>query len=364
MAGIAHFRAASQIPAVRLRLHLAGDYAYRQPLAYPHIRMLVEDRLHFVDRLEAADIVIVAHPKDIAAHGADLATRMAPDQKLVLLSEEPFWDTIWGDDPRVRNPVANTEAGPLPYTWLNHRTSKIFEFERIPYFLLTDRRYFNRYALRFARNAKRSAAEWRAHFETLEDVVFMAEKRRNPKFDRALPDGTVFGLAALRTRIALACSGPHIRRVGHGWQKARRRQALDDWHLEKLSTLDACCRILSAIENTHDPRYVTEKIFDAFAIGALPLYIAGPGHRVHDIVPGESFLNLHDKTPEMAAEAVLSVRIDAERIEAFRAAQTALADLFGPGPALAAERARLGRSLAEELLGIAQMPAGSTIVPG
>ena len=343
---------------MKLRIHLAGDYAHRQPLAYPEIRSLLVERLAFVDRLEQADIVIVTHPKDVATYGAVLARSLAPAQRLVLLSEEPFWDTIWGDDPETRDHVAQTDAGPLSYTWLNHRTSPIFNFERIPYFLLTDRRYFNRYALRFTRNAQRSAAEWRAYFETASDIVFMAEKRRNPKFDRALPGGAVFGLSALRTRIALACSGEHIRLLGNGWQKGPRRQTLKDWHLDKLTRLDGRCRILSAIENTHDPLYVTEKIFDAFAIGALPLYIAAPSHRVRDIVPAESFINLYAKTPDAAAEAISSVRIDSARAEEFHAAQVMLADLFGSGPALATERVRLGRALAEELSVVAESSLG------
>ncbi|MDU8914024.1 glycosyltransferase family 10 domain-containing protein [Aestuariicoccus sp. MJ-SS9] len=330
-----------------IRIHIAGDYGHRQPLAYAPIQALTAGALELTDDPGAADLVLIAHPRDLDTHGDALRAGLGAHQRLVLFSEEPFWDTIWGGDPFRRDQIHDTARGPLPYTWLNHFTSPVFAFDRIPYFLLTDRSYFNRYALRFAQNAARGAAHWQAHFDRSRDIVFMAEKRRNEKFDRAFEGHDVFGLSARRTRIALACieAGLDVTCRGHGWEGNVQRSDLRDWHMEKLLELDGAVRVLSAIENTHAAPYVTEKLFDAFAVGGWPLYIAGPDHRVRDLVPEGSWLNLYGLSPEDAAAAVAALTPDPA---AYAEAQARLAALFTIRN-LVSEQERLHAALLAEL---------------
>ena len=332
-----------------ISVYAFGYYRHRQPLAYAPIRTAAASRVALTDRLETADLVVVAHTKDLDAHGAELRRRMGPAQRLVLLSEEPFWDTIWGRDPFTRAQTHHTDDGPLPVTVLNHATSRIYDFERIPYFLLTDHRYCIRYAMRFARNAKRDAGTWSMHFARLRDIHFMAERRGNAKYDTAFAHRDVFGLAALRTRIAEACDGSHVIRQGKGWTGHRtRRQELEDWHFNKLRGFDERCLILSAIENTHQANYITEKLFDAFAVGAVPLYWASSGHRVHEVAPDGGWLNLYGLDAAAAAGRIMSLSPDETFLEGYAATQRRLAALFCDVTAPARERKRLTDSLVAE----------------
>ena len=41
--------------------------------------------------------------------------------------------TIWGRNPFTREQTHHTDDDPLPVTVLNHATSRIYDFERIPF---------------------------------------------------------------------------------------------------------------------------------------------------------------------------------------------------------------------------------------
>ncbi|ETX26991.1 glycosyltransferase family 10 domain-containing protein [Roseivivax isoporae] len=331
-----------------IRVFACGDYAHRQPLAYAPIRAAAVGRLRLVERIGTADIVIVAHVKDIAAHGADLRRQLGAGQRLVLLSEEPFWDTVWGDDPRVRDRTAPTEAGAMSYTWLNHATSDVFAFDAIPYFPLTDHHFATRYRRWFAQNAQVPAAEWLARWRRARwRTVFMARRRHGAAYSRAFgPD--LFGLSALRTVLAEACPLPATLRAGTGWGDAM-RQELPDWHLDKMLRIAGRAALVSAIENTHHPHYVTEKLFDAYAAGAVPLYVAGQGHRARDLAAEEAWLNLAGDDVAAAVARLAEFDPDTVFAEAYAATQARLAALWGDPEVLAAELDRLAGAIATEL---------------
>ncbi|SNR72619.1 glycosyltransferase family 10 domain-containing protein [Puniceibacterium sediminis] len=329
-----------------IRVFPFGAYAHRLPLAYDTLRDLCSVSIAVTAEAVQADLLLVAHSRDLPAAAAALHG----DQKLVLLSEEPLWDTVWSADPLTRKQSLDTPTGAVPFTMLNHATSTVYDFARIPYFLLTDTAFFTRYASWFARNAGLSLSDWRERLATPRwDVAFMAELRQEAQFDVDWPGQDLFGLGARRTRIALACNTGSVLRTGAGWNTLPRRQDLPDWHLEKYLDLDGQCRLLSAIENTHQDNYVSEKIFDAFAVGAVPLYIAGPAHRVRDVVPGAAFLNLYGLSPEAAGARIADFTASTEVLEAYVAAQTRLAGLFATPAALLQERERLRAALALEL---------------
>ena len=63
-------------------------------------------------------------------------------------------------------------------------------------------------------------------------------------------------------------------REGKGWHSDQPRQSLPDWHLDKLVQLDRQSLFVSALENTLVDHYLTEKIFDAYAVLSVPLYAA------------------------------------------------------------------------------------------
>jgi hypothetical protein len=61
--------------------------------------------------------------------------------------------------------------------------------------------------------------------------------------------------------------------------------------LEKVSTLSNY-RFALCFENTAFPGYVTEKIFDCFVAGCIPIYLGAPD--IKDLVPAGSFIDARD----------------------------------------------------------------------
>ena len=328
----------------RIRIFRTGAHAHRTPLSYPALAPLFGGHVTEVDRPEAADLYLFAHVLDVgAAPRALVEDWRARRRPVVILSEEPFWDTIWGRRPLARRRLVDSAFGALPVIQLNHTTSDIFRFGAIPYYLLTNHRFANAYGARFARNARVSAADWQARFSARHtDLTFMFERRPEPFHALRWPQADLIGLCSWRTELAEACTAGRVERLGQSWQGGASRFDLDNWHLDKITRLDGTTRLMAAFENTHQPDYITEKLFDAFACGALPAYFASPGHRVHDLgLPGAAWLNLFDLAAADAADRIAGVRFSPEVFEAYAEAQTALARRFGDTGLWVAERARL-----------------------
>ena len=109
---------------------------------------------------------------------------------------------------------------------------------------------------------------------------------------RALPDGAVhsFGKCLHSAEVP-----PELR------QKNR--------YQEKRAVLRKY-KFALAIENVNDPDYVSEKVWDALAAGAIPVYGGAPN--VKDFVPDETaIINIDDfDTPEELAEHLVQVASD------------------------------------------------------
>jgi hypothetical protein len=339
-----------------ITLAVIGAYGHRQPLAYPQIRARCLRDIRVVADPARADIVAVAHSKDLDSQAAVLRG-LSRDQRAVLLSEEPFWDTIWGQDPLRRDLVHTAPDGPLAVTQLNHRTSTLYRFERIPYFLLTAEHFRTRYRVWFARNAQRRPAEWQARFAQLSGrLAFVMARRHSPRYVVGFPGSPVLSLCNLRTEIAEACQGPGTRCMGRGWSgdpsAEAPRQALVDWHLQKALDLRDRFAFVGALENTHDPEYITEKLFDAYAVGAVPLYLAQGGHRVHELAEPGSWVNLDGLAPGEVPGRLAEVETGPAFCAAYARQQQRLAQLFADREVLEAEYDRLRRALLREFTAV------------
>jgi len=336
-----------------IRVFASGDHMRRMPLSYPALADLFAGDIVMVNTPGEADLYVFAHSLDIEAAPEALVQDWRRRRRpVVLLSEEPFWDTVWTRRPLDRLIYIETAWGALPVVQMNHCTSRIFRFDRIPYYLLTNHRFLNAYRYRFRRNAARTAADWLDRFRArARDCVFMFERRPERFHDLRWPQSNLLGLCAWRTRLAEAAgTGPQVERLGASWQGGVPRQMLGNWHMDKLIRLDGRARSIAAIENTHHPDYVTEKFFDAMACGARPLYYARPGHRIAGFgVPRAAWLNLDGLTPEAAAGRLPEPFLDTDFIEAWCAGQRSLAALFSDSAAVVEERRRLHRVLLDEL---------------
>ncbi len=356
-----------------IRIFLTGAHAERSPFSYPALAPLWADFAELTKDPGAADLYLFTHVSDVGAPPRTMvedwrarrriaentaentaegtAKRGGGPPPVVILSEEPFWDTIWGRRPLAGTRVIDTDFGALPVVQLNHHTCGIFDFDRIPYYLLSDHRFANAYAARFARNAALTPTDWQTRFAArATNLTFMFERRPEPLHNMVWHEGDIIGLCAWRTELAETCArGMGTRPVallGQSWQGGPTRFELTNWHRDKLTRLDGRTRLMGAFENTHQPNYLTEKLFDAFACGAWPLYYASPGHHVHKIgLPAASWSNLYGLTPQDAAARIAALRITPDMFVAYARAQAVLARLFGDPGAWVGERRRLARAL-------------------
>jgi hypothetical protein len=200
-----------------------------------------------------------------------------------------------------------------------------------------------RYANLFAATAGMTPQALLGHWRTAPvRAAFVAEKRAGAEFARRWPERDIEGLSAWRTEVAAAMEGPGILREGAGWDPgAARRQDLPDWHLDKLAALDRRTRVAAAFENTHHPAYISEKLFDAFAVLAVPAYYASPRHRVFDLVPAAAMLNLFGLAPAAAAARIAAFEPDAAFAEAWLEARAGLQGRICDPATVLAERRRV-----------------------
>ena len=341
-----------------IKVFKTGPHARRTPLSYPALAPLFDGRIELVARPEQADLYLFAHILDVQqaprALAEDWRRRRRP---IVLMSEEPFWDTIWGRQPMAHQRLADSPWGLLPLHQLNHHTSEVFRFRRIPYYLLTNHRFANAYAAKFARNAQVTPDGWAQTLRSRATAItFMFERRPEPYHSVSWPEANITGLCHWRTQVAETCRRGPIERLGRSWQPdAPPRNRLSDWHLDKMAMLDGRQKVLAAFENTHQPSYITEKIFDAFAAGALPAYYAAPSHRIHDFgLPQAAWLNLYGHTPQEAATHLDGLPWqDSAWLEetghGYHQAQKRLADLFCNPKHWQQERRRLQTALSADL---------------
>ena len=355
--------AAPQAPAITraapLRIASLGPHAHRSPFGHAALAPLWEGAVTLTDDPGTADLILFAHPQDPAHLPVPLPSRRIP---VALLSEEPFWDTLFSPDPLARRIFLPAgRVGDIALHQVTHHRSPIFAFDQIPYDLLTEPGHLATYARLFARNAARSPADWQSAFAARRvQAAFMATRRPESFHDLQLAAGDITGLCAWRTRLAQDYQTGKVWRLGEGWhrgwKRAPPRRLQPDWHRAKIARLDGQARIISGIENTHQPSYLTEKLFDAFACGARPLYFASPGHRLHDLgLPAAAWINLWGLDSASAAHAIDAALWDMDVCAAYAQAQTQLARMFTTPTLIAAERARLGQALLGEVRRLADL---------
>lgn len=326
------------------KISLMGQRANRTPFSYPEYKQLFQKRFEYIENPEKSDFLVFSCLMDMRDNVDEIERILAlrPDLQLVILSEEPLWDTIYSDNFGLKRRTFAVGEREYPCVFLNHSTTSIFDFEKIPYFLTTSDDYFARYAFLFTRNCAVKAEDLYSLWANAPiRVAFYAEFRDEVRFDVEFPEHDVRGLSRYRTLVAKAVSGDGLVRVGKGWGSTIVRQLLPDWHLDKLAALDRESFIVSGIDNTHQWNYISEKIFDAFAVLAVPLYFAGRGHGILRLVPAESFINVHGLTVEEAVEKILSFSPDKNFIDQYGAAQCMLAETFSRPMTLVQERVRV-----------------------
>lgn len=330
------------------KIHIYGRHGNRTPFAYAEYRQLFIRHFEYVDKPEQADYMVAGFNIDFRDNAPEIQRLINanPALQLVVFSEEPLWDTLHSGDFQNLKTAVKANVGEheymLNYHVVNHVTSHVYDFEHVPYFITTSNDYYVRYANMFARNIKLSSDDFVKNWQAARTrYAFYAARRVGANFDVQYQNGAIIGLNAYRSLIADGIQGDSVLREGEGWGSAIRRQALADWHLDKLAALDRQSCVVSALENTHLSSYVSEKLFDAFAVQAIPLYYAHPDHRVFRLVENGSFVNLARLSLERALDRINSFVWDEAFIERYRATQAQLAKLFANPTKYISERKRV-----------------------
>lgn len=348
--------AAGRAPAARRapvpRVCLFGRHAHRTPMAYAPFRRLIGDRIAWTQSPAEADLIVAGFDQDFRENAANLhaLTGAGGGPRLAVFSEEPLWDITWSGAPEGRRSRLAQDGITLDYAYLAHGSSEIFSFRALPYYLLTEDRFIARYASLIARQAQRSPAALLDHWRAAPvRAAFLAERRTGEKYRSDTAEGQIVKLSAYRTDLAERMQAKGALCLGKGWTDTARRQDLPDWHLDKLALLHDRCFLMGAQENMHHGLYVSEKIFDAFACGALPIYFAGPAHRVLDLVPEAAMVNTYGLQPEAAAARLAALTPEAATAAAWLDTCRHLAALFADLPAVDRERTRVADAVVAEV---------------
>ncbi|MFD2172944.1 exostosin domain-containing protein [Rhodobacter lacus] len=332
-------------PASALRICFVGQHSHRTPLSYPAFRATARERITVVEEPAQADVVMTGFNLDLRNDAArfEAITKANPGAKIMVISEEPLWDSTWSDGFTETARKAVCGATEVPYTFLNHTNSTIFAFAQIPYFLLTSDDLLTRFTTLIARNLTLTPQDLLSRWRKAPvPAAFVAEKREGEKYALAFPDQEVWGLSTYRSEVAAhLAKHPGVHIEGKGWFNEARRQDLPDWHLDKLAKLDARVRVMSSYENTHQRHYISEKIFDAFVVGGMPTYYANPHHAIHQLVPEASMINTFGLTATAAAARVRDFEPDLVTAEAWLDTARRLKMLCGNTGAIRAERQRI-----------------------
>ena len=262
------------------------------------------DYFEKVDNVKNADVVIVTFVGDIVNnYKRFLGFIENSDAKVVLLSEEPLFDTRWSDriiyendKTFVRNLRGKKE---IELHILSYFTSDIFDFDKIPYFLTTNKNIMGNYRKQISLLENKNLVK---HWQQKQyDVVGLQIKRpEEGKFDFSeIKEGTSLGRlreelidkfvddSAIKTKF-LGSGYEKLKHITEFTNESSRDSA--EWHTTKLNYCSNKSKFLLSIENTICKNYITEKIFDAISTNSLPIFFQT--HKVDFKFTG---INLYNK---------------------------------------------------------------------
>lgn len=328
----------------KIKIYIFGRHAKRIPFSYPAYQAFFAPFFEFTDQPRQADFLVCGLFVDIRENSEILAPLVKNNARLIVFSEEPLWDTLWYKNWQQlsQQVVVKLDKGTesWPFVFVNHATSALYNFQKIPYFLTTEDHYLFRYAqllrIGLERTPRQLITDW---YHAEKKYRFIAERRLDAKYHKVNDDGSLLALSVYRTELALKFSRfLHTECLGKGWHSDAPRQVLPDWHLDKLISLQQDRFIVSALENTTLPNYLTEKLFDVLSVGAVPIYWAGKGHRALEFVPKELLLNIANLDVKSASELIVAFKPDLAYAELYLDTQAQLLGRFAAIDNLIEER--------------------------
>jgi hypothetical protein len=291
------------------KIALFGKHSNRTPFAYNTYKRFLSQSFEFVDLDENPQLIITGFSKDFFDSFENRLETFQRSQKakLLVVSEEPLWDLIYASQyqDNISETVATIKNSDEEFHCFNYFNSNLFEFTGVPYYLTTATDYVSRYTVLINSVLSRYSSSFFA--ERINSPVFgMFERRVDPWFD--INTANAKCLCIYRSLFAEHL-GIHanIQGVGHRASYSP-RQLLPDWHLDKLAKAYMKYSLVISMENTCHNNYVSEKIFDAYAVGAIPIYYAPLNHSVHTTLGLSSFFDVSIMEPMDAASALIEYK--------------------------------------------------------
>lgn len=206
------------------------------------------------------------------------------DAKIILLSEEPLFDSEGCDRTFHKNGktyIKNMRGNRrIQIHILNYSTTDIFEFDEIPYFLTTNKKYIEHYKSELIK-LDASYDNW---INKKYDFASLHLKRKS-NYDKVqlknLKNGKLLGSLREQLMIMLNDSTEFTTKfIGQGYEldcgitdttiETNRNDA--SWHIKKLNWCKHNSKFLFSIENTICRNYITEKIFDSIVSYSIPIF--------------------------------------------------------------------------------------------
>ena len=339
-----------------MKIILLGKHSNRTPLSYPEYQRLSGFDISFHTEKSKiptqVDFIVTGFSIDIKSNAETILNiqKNNPSSKVVVLSEEPLWDTLWSGDYSSKTSEIQHENQIIKYYVLNHVTTNIFSFNKFPYFITTNNDFFVRYNSLFKQNSLLSNKEISTIWTNAKiRQAFYAENRQGDKYQVSNRKFDIYGLSTFRSQLAALSKEKNKLVMGSGWGENKIRQKLPDWHLDKLASLNRNSFMVSALENTHQPFYITEKIFDSYAVLGIPLYYASKNHAINQFLPHESYINLYNQSPKEASNKIKNFTTNTHFIEQYRETQLFLSKLFSNPVEYQDERKKVLSKITKEL---------------
>jgi hypothetical protein len=319
------------------KIHLAGAQTAFCPLAHASVRAMIGERIAWTDTPEAADLVILGSRKDLRAQSEAL-------QPLVTRPNGPSIAVM------SSRPQRAERDGDLPHSLFCPGNSDIFAFRKLPFEVVHDDRSAVRLANLLAFWAAHSAEDMLQNWRnaSLSTVLFADE---GAGADPApAPRGVhPVWLTKYRRAVARHVRGKDVLRLGE--------RQIDDTpaperQLDRLARFSGRVRLLATYEAVSQPDCVSPTLFEAFAIGAVPVCWAAQNHRVFDMVPAAAMLNTHGVDAADAARKITGCAPDRDMARAWLTGCAELARLVGDPQILWAERRYLAHACETAIAGV------------
>lgn len=242
-----------------------------------------------------ADIIICSFLQDIIdSQKCFVEIANSSRAKFVLLSEEPLWDAFSRHtikDLKQKSIDLNIQGSNCKIYLINHLNSDIFSYDKIPYFLTTNKNYIINYinALRslpkidsdkalslwlnkqynFVSIGKDLSNDANYTFRDSDQIPILSSvrSRHSKEICRLLDNCLIHGDKGQ----------PLTRKLSHTIYESK-KSAL--WHHQKLHFLQNNAKSIMCSENSVCKNYITEKVFDAMVSLSIPVICHPSPHNI------------------------------------------------------------------------------------